>query len=460
MRTPSPWRGVRLCAHLTGPDPDAPARQVFIPAGWAPEAAAALAALAPDGAGPLRLPQAVEAWTRRFPAPLAEALHRLLLTRRAAPDAALWQGRTDAPVRFVLNLSAFAVPGEGFDLPGFRDALTTVAAALAALPPAAPVASVGFADLAGLLAALGVVYDSPEAREIVRGLAALLRARLSGPPLPVGAAGPARTTIPGLAEAARDLSATPGPAVRAVAALAAPGPAEALLGVETGGIAPAFGPLRADGTLSRAARAWLAATGRAPEQALADVLAGQNPFPAVSAAAATAMAEAVAPFVLAPQGALPAPAAALPSRRDLPARRAGYTQRASIGGHRLYLSTGQYADGTLGEISVALHKESPAIRGLMDSLCTAVSLGLQHGVPLDAFVEAFVQTSFGPAGEVEGDPAVPAASSLVDYLARHLAATYLARTDLPPPRAEPAPAPAPSLPLDLPAGRRRLRVVG
>ena len=457
MRTPLPWRGVRLHAHLTGPDPDAPAREVFIPTGWAPEAAAALAALAPDGAGPLRLPQAAEAWIRRFPAPVAEALHRLLLTRRAAPDAAVWQRRTDAPVRFVLNLAAFAMPGEGFDLPGFRDALTAIAAVLAALPPAAPVASVGFADLAGLLAALGVAYDSPEAREIARGLAALLRAQLSGPPLPSGVVGPARTPIPGLAEAAQAVA---GSAVRAVAALAAPGPAEALLGVETGGIAPAFGPLRADGALSRTARAWLAATGHAPEQALAELLAGQSPFPAVSAAAATAMAAAVAPFVLAPPAAHPAPAAAPPSRRDLPARRAGYTQRASIGGHRLYLSTGQYADGTLGEISVALHKESPAIRGLMDSLCTAVSLGLQHGVPLDAFVEAFVQTSFGPAGEVEGDPAVPAASALVDYLARHLAAAYLARTDLPPPRAEPAPAPAPSLPLDLPAGRRRLRVVG
>ena len=455
MRTPSPWRGVRLHAHLTGPDPDAPARQVFIPTGWAPEAAAALAALAPEGAGPLRLPQAAEAWTRRFPAPLAEALHRLLLSRRAAPDAALWRGRTGQPVRFVLNLAAFAVPGEGFDLAGFRDALATIAAALGALPAAAPVVSVGFADLAGLLAALGVAYDSAEARAIARGLAALLRAQLSGPPLPALAAALAATPIPGLAEAV-----PVAPPARGVASLAPPGPVDALLGVETGGIAPAFGPLGADGTLTRTARAWLAATGRGPEQALAAELARRSAFPPVSAAAEAAMAEAIAPFLLAPVLARPAPAAAAPARRELPARRAGYTQRASIGGHRLYLSTGQYADGSLGEISVALHKETPAVRGLMESLCAAVSLGLQHGVPLEAFVEAFVQTSFGPAGAVEGDPAVPAASSLVDYLARHLASAYLGRANLPPPRAEEPAAPAPSLPLDLPAGRRRLRVVG
>ncbi len=464
MRTSPDWHGVRLRPHWTGADPDASPRSVFVPTGWDTAAATALAALAPGGSGPLRLPLAAAAWIGRFPAPLGAALHRLVLRRQAAPDAALWQGRNH-PVRFVLNLPGFLDPQGGFDLPGYRDAIAVLAEALAlAVPASAPPPSIGFADLAGLLAALGLRYDSEPARETARALAALLRARLAGPKLPDAPALPATTPIPGLAEAARAACAAPQAAGRVVAALAIPGAPEALLGAETGGLAPAFSPLDSTGQLTRAARAWLAATDQSPEQALAAALSGAAPFPAADAAAEAAMEAAVAPFLLLPHRARPEPAAAPAARRDLPARRAGYTQRASIGGHRLYLGTGQYADGSLGEISVALHKENPAFRGLMDSFCTAVSLGLQHGVPLAEFVDAFVQTRFGPAGAVEGDPAVPGASSVVDYIFRHLAATYLGRTDLPAPPAEDVPAPAPLLPLDLPsersAARRRLRVVG
>ncbi len=118
-------------------------------------------------------------------------------------------------------------------------------------------------------------------------------------------------------------------------------------------------------------------------------------------------------------------------RRELPARRAGYTQKAAVGGHRLFLRTGEYDDGTLGEVFIALHKEGAAFRGLMDNFAIAVSLGLQHGVPLEAYVEAFTFTRFGPAGAVEGDPAVAQATSLLDYAFRHLAANYLGRRDIP-----------------------------
>src|SRR6202007_804126 len=111
--------------------------------------------------------------------------------------------------------------------------------------------------------------------------------------------------------------------------------------------------------------------------------------------------------------------------RALPPRRAGYTQKAAVGGHRLYLRTGEYDDGSLGEVFIALHKEGAAFRGLMDNFAVAVSLGLQHGVPLEAFVEAFTFTRFGPAGAVEGDAAVTHATSLLDYAFRHLAANYL-----------------------------------
>ena len=143
-------------------------------------------------------------------------------------------------------------------------------------------------------------------------------------------------------------------------------------------------------------------------------------------------------------------------------------QKASVGSHRLYLRrTAEYADGRLGEIGITLQKEAPAFRGLMDAFATAVSLGLQHGVPLEPFVEAFVGTRFGTAGAVEGDPAVGSATSIIDYVFRHLAAAHLGRT-LPDPEESggtQASEPAPTLPLDLPPGeapearRRRLRLV-
>jgi ribonucleoside-diphosphate reductase alpha chain len=132
-----------------------------------------------------------------------------------------------------------------------------------------------------------------------------------------------------------------------------------------------------------------------------------------------------------------------------------------VGGHRLYLRTGEYADGTLGEISAALHKENAAFKALMESFCAAVSLGLQHGVPLAEFVEAFTLTRFGPSGSVEGDPAVPHASSLLDYMFRHLAANYLGRHDIPAPEPEEVQEPPLPLPLEMPSsGRpRHLRLV-
>jgi ribonucleoside-diphosphate reductase alpha chain len=143
-----------------------------------------------------------------------------------------------------------------------------------------------------------------------------------------------------------------------------------------------------------------------------------------------------------------------------------------VGGHRLFLKTGEYADGSLGEMFVMLPRDGAALRGLMDSFAAAVSLGLQHGVPLDAFVDAFIGTRDGGGGAVEGDPAVRRADSLVDYVFRHLAVHYLGRADLPEaesgPDAEAADEAmdAPLLPMALPAEatarqrRRSFRVVG
>ncbi len=495
------WQGVRMRRAMAGADADAAPRMVTIPASWDDRQAAALAALAP-GAGPVTLAAAAEAWIARIAArarragielPLAERLHALLLHRTGAPAAGLWQ---DAPApcpRFVLNLPAFMDTGHGFDLAAFAEAAETAAIALTLAVPSASRIGVGMADLAGLLAVLGLDYDSAAARDVAGGLAALMRAHADlgsaamasvfgvvAPPGPVQAA-PAATALPGLAAAARLAQARAAGAPRrhvATTEIAAPGAGEALLGAETGGIAPAFSALDDAGALTRAARAWLAARGLTAETALACMIGGQNPLAPATASAHVAMHDAVAPHVHAmPQRpvlteAMPAKRAA---HRDLPSRRAGYTQKALVGGHRVSLSTGEYADGTLGEIVIGLHKEGPAFRGLMDSFAVAVSLGLQHGVPLNAFVEAFTLTRFGPGGAVEGDPAVARATSLPDYVFRHLAANYLGRTDLPaaeddetgamardPGAGE---ARAPLLPLDLPREdgprprRRALRLV-
>ncbi len=524
-----------------GADPDETVRLITMPAAWEDTAAAGLAELAP-GTGPVNLPDAAEAWIGPVAAgaaalglalPFAERLHRLLRSRRGAPSRTVWQGIADVSPGFVLNLPAFFDPSDGFDVAGFAEAVETAAytlvlAAPAALvlaassaPPAVPPGTlpflppasaagvvtgtsagprrmaIGMADLAGLLAALGVDYGSEAARDIARALAAVLRGRADaasaaiasavGPtaanaPTSAAVAWPAppqHTDVPGLAEAAhaaRAAAMAAGPLLHvATTAIGLPGPAEALLGVETGGIAPAFSPLGPSGTLTRAARAWLAISGLTPEEALAMTLAGGNPLPVAGSAAHGAMHDAVAPFVHA-MPARPLDVRQVPHaghRRDLPHRRAGYTQKAAVGGHKLYLRTGEYADGQLGEIFIALHKEGAAFRGLMDNFAVAVSLGLQHGVPLEAFVEAFTFTRFGPAGAVEGDPAVSQATSMLDYAFRHLAANYLGRRDIPEAEVEAADTVgngardrAPLLPLELPAEasprarRREFRVVG
>jgi ribonucleoside-diphosphate reductase alpha chain len=120
----------------------------------------------------------------------------------------------------------------------------------------------------------------------------------------------------------------------------------------------------------------------------------------------------------------------LAKRRRMPDRRAGYTQKAVIGGHKVYVHTGEYTDGTLGEIFIDMHKEGAAFRSLMNCFAIAISLGLQYGVPLEEFVEAFVFTRFEPNGMVTGHPHVKMSTSIIDYIFRELAISYLGRTDL------------------------------
>ncbi len=117
-------------------------------------------------------------------------------------------------------------------------------------------------------------------------------------------------------------------------------------------------------------------------------------------------------------------------RRKLPFRRKGYTQKAKIGTHSVYLRTGEYENGQLGEIFIDMHKEGAAFRSLMNCFAIAISLGLQHGVPLEEFVDAFVYTRFEPNGIVIGNPNIKMSTSIIDYLFRELAVTYLGRNDL------------------------------
>ncbi len=117
-------------------------------------------------------------------------------------------------------------------------------------------------------------------------------------------------------------------------------------------------------------------------------------------------------------------------REKLPQRRKGYTQKAVIGGHKVYLRTGEYDDGKLGEIFIDMHKEGAGFRAMMNNFAIAVSVGLQYGVPLEEFVDAFTFTRFEPAGMVQGNDSIKNATSILDYVFRELAVSYLDRTDL------------------------------
>ncbi len=117
-------------------------------------------------------------------------------------------------------------------------------------------------------------------------------------------------------------------------------------------------------------------------------------------------------------------------RERMPDRRKGYTQKAVVGGHKIYLRTGEYDNGKLGEIFIDMHKEGAALRSLLNNFAIAVSLGLQYGVPLDEYVDAFTFTRFEPSGPVQGNDSIKFATSILDYVFRELAVSYMERFDL------------------------------
>jgi hypothetical protein len=492
---PKPWHGIRQ-RHILAESDDQD-REVMLPAAWSDDAAGALASLRREKL--VSLVAAAQSWIGPIEAratqiglarPIGDDLHAMLRDRRGAPGASLWQGASDPCPSFILNLPAFLDETRGFDVAGFADAADLAVTALTLHAPSASRIAVGMADFALLIAALGLDYDSDEARALAAGLAALMTASADvasakllargsapghriGPYAKLHAEGP----IPGLLDAAHAAqSAALHLGARrheTTSGILQAGPVEVLLGVSIIGIAPPVSALDGEGRLAAWVSARLGARGMSAEAALAAHLAGQDPFAVPRAGAYLAMQDAVAPFmhIMPARMASPQPQKTGAQRANLPARRSGYTQKASVGGHKIFLRTGEYEDGRLGEIFVALHKEGAAFKGLMDSFAIAVSTGLQHGVPLEEFVEAFTFSRFGPAGAVEGDPAVMQATSMVDYMFRHLAVNYLGRHDLAPAQLEeedglgdgPADR-APLLPLDLPensprARRRNLKVV-
>lgn len=118
------------------------------------------------------------------------------------------------------------------------------------------------------------------------------------------------------------------------------------------------------------------------------------------------------------------------SRFKMPDRRKGYIQKAQIGDHKVYLHTGEYDDGKIGEIFIDTNKEGELVKAMMNNFAIAISLGLQYGVPLDEYVDAFIDTKFEPSGNVSGNDRILSASSILDYVFRELAISYLGREEL------------------------------
>lgn len=482
------WHGIRQTGFTAATDPDSAPVTITIPAAWGQNAADALAALT-GGSQPVSLIELAQNWINPVAArainlglepELETRLHNLIASRQACPF--LLTGNAATP-GFIFNPNHFQDDAGLFDIVGFTAAIELAVTSLTLANPGSHHLALSLTDAHLLVTRLNLNYDSREARDTLATLTALItahadiasakllsRGTASGYPIVRQPTLPATTAIPGLVTAARN-------AGEAAAAFATRRhetltnfnghPAiEALLGAEILNFAPATSALTDSGQLAAWAQAKIAASGANLFEVLAAQLRGEDPLATPSHTAHLAMHEAIAPFshAMPAKPLQPTIASTQIQRETLPARRSGYTQKASVAGHKVFLSTGEYANGRLGEIFIALHKEGSAFRGLMDAFSIAVSLGLQHGVNLEHYVEAFTFTRFGPAGAVEGDPAVHQATSLIDYVFRNLAVNYLgnhnlapATFDAPDSMGEGAADRAPLLPMDLPTPAPRER---
>jgi hypothetical protein len=441
-----------------------------------------MAGLAPGNA-PAALPRVAEVWIQGLvqrgkreglltsadeATALAAGLRALLLSRRGAPGMEIWHGTTGEG-RFVLNLPAFLDAGGDFDAHGYRAACALAIQALDIWGNGVTeTLSLGFADMAGLLAGFDLAYDSDAARDVAAAIAALTRGAAEAEsgrlaqrfgarhaPSLIRAPAPLETVVPGLAKAAQaalDAAAdVPGLRHRAFVVLAPADAVELLLGAESAGVAPASAttkPVRAaDGSIqhvpTRAAELagpdanWLLAY--AERQARHAMEAAVMPFLDGLPAELAAVSEG---FSLREAFALP--------KREPRAR----SWRVTIAGSRVGLRVLEDELGNLREVSFSLPRESAVRRSLIEALAQAVSLGLSQGVPLSSFVNSYAYTP-GNGGMVEGDPSIRRATSLLDWAFRRLALDYLDRDDLTDPVEEAMPEPRPTilplLPLELPA---------
>ncbi|QNT77928.1 TSCPD domain-containing protein [Entomobacter blattae] len=535
------WQDTPFRATYTACDPDAPTKKVTLPERWSDTTAQALAEIAPLEEEEVDLREQSLAWLMPFArllettsiysldnSPLPFPLHKLvnlLLVHKAAPTFSLWKGDYDNRPGFILNLARF-VEADGslehedfietlYILCQFLNALAKHHAAMSTteLPLFSPLKSSSAAhhsfgfetqtekfspplqkgvllltNLDVALARMGLDYDSDEARLRSRYLAGCLRymaaqawngetAPLILPSLTKGH--PFQPLQERLAQFSGSFL-KPSSFFKIETGVSSPGPVDALLEVETCGLAPVFSPLTPQGGLAESSLCRLAHKGCTLETALAALLMGDNILSLPDQHAHYAMHRALSTYL---DHMPPRPKAdALPNiapetlkrgeRLPLPHRHSGFTQKASIGGHGLFVRTGEYEDGSVGEVAIVPARENPMVKGLLECFGQAVSIGLQYGVPLSEFVKAFAYTRFGQGGTVEGDPNRAFATSLLDYTFRTLAETYL-HEDMPdalPPEEREENSALPLLPLPFPAasplsprkaktGRGRLRLV-
>ena len=451
----------------TSTDPDSMMlRSVTLPSVWSDDAAQALTQLSPAEGGSVRLASEAARWVEAIDStpplphdpqdapPVGRSLSCLLLMQQMAPNAALWRNEPDGQPGFVIRLSGFVQDGI-FATEHFAACLKLACDSLRRLEAArrpyrsgdlplfdepapfsdsdGPAGLILLTDLDACLAALGLDYDSDEGRQFATAISQLTRL--------IARAGTAHPEAafscpqaPDIEQAAIAISA----ATQSLTGLAlietgfsSPGAVDALLDVEACGLGPVFSLVDGRGGLRASTLNRLAHKGLSPEAALALALDGQPPLQPAGAKAHALMHEAVLPFCD-HLPALPEPETddlkeklGRGVRRPLPMRQGGFSQRASIGGHRLFMRTGEFEDGTLASLSLAPPRESPMARGLMDCFSQAVSIGLQFGVPLDVFVEQFAYSRFGACGTVEGDDVASYATSMLDYAFRALSDAYL-----------------------------------
>lgn len=479
MKTRHFWNGVRTRNLQAAIDPDASLYSVTIPDRWEDQTATAILQLCSDrqlNASTIQSDRIIANWL----VPLCDYANKigikdwdikdwenLLLSQQACPNLSIWQHDISQKPAFTVNLAAFASAETGFDAYSFRKTLKIVIDSLRLLykqyfnfidselpftefknqntlnaPSLTSNDTAGTLYLTNLdacLAHLGLNYDSNQGRDVACCLACfatlLATAGCGADFLPLS---PDWNALPELALLAKEVwedasQEIDPPLTKIATSFSVPGPEDLLLESEACGLAPIFSPITEDGHLAMSTIARMAKQGLTPENALAATLSGKSVIPLPSHQAHYMMYQALAAFVTS----MPSrphstdyPLSAktvLPRgiRQPLPFRHKGITQKTSIAGRALFLRTGEYADGSLGEISITPSKENAMVKGLLDSLGQAISIGLQYGVPLKEFVSAFAYSRFGVAGTVEGDPGAAYATSFLDYCFRVLSDVYL-----------------------------------